>query len=63
MNPDEIVDDMYARAEKILEMIDCPICEYWRIQPHQKVCTQCVEKLKDFAITSGMRFDHEPASL
>ena len=43
-------------AEKILMIVDCPICEYWRIQRHQRVCSQCVEKLKDFAITAGMRF-------
>ena len=63
MNPNEIVDDMNKRAEKILMMVDCPICEHYRIQRHQRVCHACVEKLKDFAITSGMRFDHEPTSL
>ena len=51
-----MTDDLFERAEKILMMVDCPICEYWRIQRHQRVCSQCVEKLKDFAITAGMRF-------
>ena len=58
-----MTDDLFERAEKILMIVDCPICEYWRIQRHQRVCSQCVEKLKDFAITSGMRFDHESTSL
>lgn len=62
MNPyDKIVDELNERAKKILMMVDCPICGHYRIQRHERVCSQCVEKLKDFAITAGMRFDNEVA--
>ena len=55
--------DIIENAFMTLNIIDCPICEYWQILQEEKVCSQCVEKLKDFAITAGMRFDHEPTSL
>ena len=51
--------ETWLSLKERLNIVECPICEYWHILQEEKVCSHCIEKLKDFAITSGMRFDHE----
>jgi hypothetical protein len=53
-----MTDERLSLKER-MNIVECPICEYWEILQEEKVCSKCVEKLKDFAITAGMRFDHE----